>query len=289
MSSLACLDGLFLPLEEARASVNDRAYVFGDAVYEVYRLYQGRCWLEEEHGARLRRSLRELRIEPVDFDRLNQRMHEAISRSGIQEGTVYLQISRGNAPRKHPFPKPAVKPVELIVVKPFDSTEADRLRDSGVSTFSHPDWRWRRSDIKSTNLLGNILALQSAQDRGGFEAVLHEPDGQITEATHSSLLWVRDGRLEGTPESANILPGTTRHAVIRLAKEAGIPFAETTITLDDLKSVDEVLLTGTTVEVMPVNSIDDQRIGEGRPGPITRRLQQAFQGALERWLAPLPA
>lgn len=289
MPSLACLDGVILPPEEARVPANDRGYLFGDAVYEVCRIYQGRCWLEDEHNARLRRSLREMRIGPIDFDRLTRRVHDTISRSAIEEGTVYIQISRGVAPRKHAFPEPPVEPVELILVRPYDDTETAQLRMSGVPVISHPDWRWRRCDVKSTNLLGNVLALQSAQESGGYEAVLVEPGGTVTEATHSSLLWVRGGRLQATPEGPGILPGTTRHAIIRLAREEGIPFGEVAITLDALKSADEVFLTGTTIEVLPIISIDGQPISHGRPGLITERLQRAFRGALERWLAPVPA
>ncbi len=289
MSSLACLNGAILPPEEARVPIDDRGFLFGDAIYEVCRIYQGRCWLEDEHMARLRRSLSEMRIGPVDLDRLYKRMHETISRSGIEEGTVYIQITRGVAPRKHAFPDLAVEPTELILVKPYDDTETARLRQSGVPIVSQPDWRWRRCDVKSTNLLGNVLANQAAREAGGYEAVLVEPDGTVTEATHSSLLWVRDGRLEATPEGPGILPGTSRQAMLLHARAEGIPFAEATISLDQLKAADEVLLSGTTIEVLPVVSIDGQPVAQGQPGPITRRLQQAFRRAVEKWLAPVPA
>lgn len=289
MPSLACLDGAILPPEEARVPVTDRGFLFGDAVYEVCRIYQGRCWLEDEHMARLRRSLREMRIGPVDFDRLGRRMHDTISRSGVEEGTVYVQITRGVAPRRHAFPEPPVEPTELILVQPYDDAPTAALRESGVAVISHPDWRWRRCDVKSTNLLGNVLANQAAQEAGAYEAVLVEPDGTVTEATHSSLLWVRDGRLEATPEGPGILPGTTRQAMLRLAREEGLTFAGATVALADLLAADEVLLAGTTIEVLPVTSIDGQSVSHGRPGPVTRRLQAAFRRSVELWLAPVPA
>ncbi len=289
MPSLACLNGEISAPEEARISIWDRGFLFGDAVYEVCRIYRGRCWLEDEHMARLKRSLREMKIEGVDIDRLYKRMHETISKSGIEEGTIYVQITRGVAPRLHAFPDPPVSPTELIVVRPYDDSKTAEKRQTGVAVISRPELRWGRCDVKSTNLLANVMAYQEAAERGGSEAVFVEPDGTVTEASHSSLLWVRDGRLEGTPEGPGILPGTTRLGVLRLAEAARVPFQEATITLDELKKAEEVLLTGTTIEVMPVVQVDDQVIGDGKPGAVTRRLQEAFRTAIERWLAPVPA
>lgn len=289
MPSLACLNGEISAPEEARISIWDRGFLFGDSVYEVCRIYRGRCWLEDEHMARLKRSLREMRIEGVDIDRLYRRMHETISKSGIEEGTVYVQITRGVAPRLHAFPDPAVPPTELIVARPYDDSKTAEKRRDGVSVVSRPELRWGRCDVKSTNLLANVVAFQEAAEKGGSEAVLVEPDGTVTEASHSSLLWVRDGRLEGTPEGPGILPGTTRLGVLRLAEQAKVPFREASIRLDELKKADEVLLTGTTIEVMPVVTVDGQEIGDGKPGAVTKRLQEAFRSAIERWLAPVPA
>jgi D-alanine transaminase len=289
MESLACLDGELMPVDRARVPVWDRGFLFGDAVYEVFRLYQGCCWLEDEHLARLRRSLSELEFPPVDLGALTVRIHETISASAIEEGTVYVHLSRGVAPRAHAFPDPPVRPTELIVVRPYDDGPTALLRSSGVSAISHPDLRWGRCDIKTTNLLGNVLAYQAAHRAGCYEAVLVGRDGLVTEATHTSLLWVRGGRLEGTPEGPAILPGTTRHFLLRLAQEAGIPFAETRVSLPELLAADEVLLSGTTTEFLAIVSVDGTPIGDGRPGPVTRRLQDAFRAAVERWLAPQPA
>jgi D-alanine transaminase len=288
MESLACLNGELMPVEAARVPVWDRGFLFGDAVYEVFRLYQGHCWLEDEHFARLRRSLRELEFPPIDMDALTARVHRTISASQIEEGTVYIHLTRGVAPRSHMFPNPPVPPTELIVVRPYDDAPAARMRTEGVAAIGHPDLRWGRCDVKSTNLLGNVLAIEAAHRVGCFEAVLIGADGKVTEATHTSLLWVRGGRLEGTPEGPAILPGTTRHFLLRLAEEAGIPFAETRLTLAELKAADEVLLSGTTTEFLSIVSIDGAPIADGRPGPLTRRLQNAFRAAVERWLAPQP-
>lgn len=285
MRSLARLNGRIMDPEEAAVPIWDRGFLFGDAVYEVFRLYDGRCWLEREHYARLERSLREIRIAGIDLAALRERIRETIDRSEVREGTVYVQITRGAAPRRHAFPNPPVPPTELIVVRPFDVAPIREKQERGVSILSRPDLRWGRCDIKSTNLLANVLALQEAEDAGCFEAALVDRDGFVTEATHSSLLWVRDGVLVGTPEGAEILPGTTRHFVDEIAPRAGLQHREDRIRLEDLRSVDEILLVGTTCEVMPVVRLDDRPIGDGAPGPFTRRLVAEYRAGVERWLA----
>ncbi|WP_435017480.1 aminotransferase class IV [Tundrisphaera sp. TA3] len=288
MQSLACLNGEVMPADQAKVPIWDRGFIFGDSVYEVYRLYQGQLWLEEEHTARLRRSLDEMQFPPVDLDVLVSRTRRTIEASGVQEGTAYVHITRGVAPRAHVFPDPAVPPTELIVVRPYDDAPVAQKREKGVAVISQPDLRWKRCDVKSTNLLGNVLSIEAAKRAGAFEAVLVD-DGLVTEATHSSLLWVRGGRLEATPNDAAILPGTTRYLTGTLAAGLGIPFSETRVTLDELKAADEVLMAGTTIEVMPVVTIDGSPVGDGTPGPITRKLQAAFREAIAGWLTPQPA
>jgi D-alanine transaminase len=285
MEILACLNGETMPVEQARVPVWDRGFLFGDSVYEVCRIYRGRCWLEAEHFARLRRSLRELDFPPVDVDRLIGRAHHTIEASGIREGTVYMQITRGVAPRSHAFPDPLVPPTELIVVRPYDDAPTDRLRQAGAKLLSHPDLRWKRCDIKTTNLLANCMATEAARRAGGHEAVLVDASGLVTEATHTSLLWVRNGRLEGTPEGHEILPGTTRQLVLRLVERIELPFVEARVTLDELKAADEVILVGTTTEVVPVVQVDQAPIASGRPGPVAGRLWDAYRQEVERWLA----
>jgi D-alanine transaminase len=284
MPVLACLNGEIMPAEEARVPIWDRGFLFGDAIYEVWRLCNGRLWLDEAHTRRLERSLGEVGIGGVDFDRLKKRIHQTIAASDFREGTVYVQITRGVAPRLHAFPDPPVPPTELIVVRPYDDGPMAAMREVGVKTISLPDLRWKRCDVKSTNLLANVMANNEAHRQGGQEAILVDEQGRVTEATHSSLLWVREGVLEGTSEGPEILPGTTRGLVLRLAREEGVPFREAAITLPDLKRAQEVILVGTTLEVLPVVQIDDDRVADGRPGPITRRLQAAYRRELERWL-----
>ena len=288
MQVLACVNGKIMPVEQATVPIWDRGFLFGDSVYEVFRMYQGRCWLEEEHLARLKRSLKELDFPDHDLTPLMERAYETIRASGVLEGTLYVQITRGVAPRSHPFPDPPVPPTEVIVVRPFDDRPVARLRETGVSVVSLPDMRWKRCDIKSTNLLANVMAIEQARREGAFEAVLIDDRGFVTEATHTSLLWVRAGRLEGTPEGHEILPGMTRQLVLRLLASLEIPFLGTHITRDELTSVDELILVGTTTEVLPVVQLDGAPVGSGKPGPITARLHQAYGAAVASWLAGEP-
>jgi D-alanine transaminase len=288
MESLACLDGDLMPAEQARVPIWDRGFLFSDAVYEVFRLYQGCCWLEDEHMARLRRSLGAIELAPFDFDRMTARLHRTISASGIQEGTAYVHITRGISPRVHAFPVPPVSPTELIVIRSYDDEPVARLRAEGVGAISHPDLRWKLCDLKTTNLLPNVLANEAAHREGCFEAILVDENGLVTEGTHTSVLWVRDGRLEGTPEGHGILPGTTRQLILRLCGEIGLPFAAARVTLPALIGADEVMLVGTTTEVLSIVRIDGQTVSDGAPGPVSRRLQEAYRGAVERWLAPQP-
>ncbi len=285
MKDLACLNGETMPVEEARVPVWDRGFLFGDAVYEVFRMYRGRRWLESEHLARLRRSLAELNFGPYEFERLIERMDRTVAASEIREGTIYVQITRGVAPRSHAFPDPSVPPTELIVVRPYDDGPAARLRQQGARMISQPDLRWKRCDIKSTNLLANVLALESARRAGCDEAVLVDSAGFVTEATHSSVLWVRQGRLEGTPEGHEILPGMTRQLVLRLARSLEIRFSSSHVKLAELAGAEEIILVGTTSEVLPVVRIDDKTVGTGQPGPVARRLGDAYRQEVEHWLA----
>jgi D-alanine transaminase len=288
MQELACLNGETMPVEEARVPVWDRGFLFGDSVYEVFRMYRACCWLETEHLARLRRSLKELEFPPHDLDRLIERMYRTIAASGIAEGTVYVQITRGVAPRQHAFPHPAVPSTELIVVRPYDDGPTAKLRETGVRAISHPDLRWKRCDIKTTNLLGNVLANEKAHRAGCHEAVLIDSSGLVTEATHTSLLWVRHGRLEGTPEGPEILPGMTRQLTLRLVEKIGMPFAVSRVTLEELLDADEIILVGTTSEVLSIVELDGRRIGSRRPGPVAKRLWDAYHAEVERWLENLP-
>ena len=283
MEALANLDGVILPLAEARVPALDRGFLLGDAVYEVLRVYGGKPWLEEEHFRRLGQSLAAIRLAGIDLPRLRARMHETLRAGTFREAIVYLQVTRGAAPRMHPFP-PAARPLEFLYAQELHEPYEAERRD-GVGVITHPDVRWGRCDIKSTNLLANVLACQAARDAGCLEALLVLPDGTLTEGTHTSFFGVLHGTLLTAPNSPDILPGITRGLVLNLAARAGIPVREHVLQRDDLAKVTELFLTGTTSEVMPVVKVDDRPIADGRPGPITRRLQAVYRDAVREFVA----
>ncbi len=283
MEPLANLNGRQMPLADVTIPALDRGFLFGDAVYEVLRIYHGRPWLMDEHLARLERSLEAIRIKGVDLARLRRRMLETIAAGPFQEAIVYIQITRGVAPRSHPFPAQAT-PLEFLFVQEFRDPYTE-YRHTGAAVLSQPDIRWDRCDIKSTNLLANVLAAQSAREAGCLEALLYLPDGTLTEGSHTSFFGVLDGSLLTAPNSPAILPGITRGLVLRLAERARIPLREHVLKRSDLGRASELFLTGTTTEVMPVVRVDGKAIAEGRPGPITRRLQEVYQETVREFLA----
>jgi D-alanine transaminase len=282
MEPIANLNGKQMPLAEVMVPALDRGFLFGDAVYEVLRVYQGRLWLEDGHWERLARSLSAIRIAGVDLVRLRQRVLETIAAGPFLEATVYVQITRGVAPRAHAFPANAV-PLEFLYVKEFKDPYA-AFRQTGAAVITLPDIRWDRCDIKSTNLLANILAAQAAKEAGCQEALLYLPDGTLTEGTHTSFFGVLNGSLLTAPTSPAILPGITRGLILRLAQKAGIPVQEHVLKRDDLRNVSELFLTGTTSEILPITRVDGHPVAEGKAGPISRRLQAAYAHAVAEFV-----
>lgn len=282
MRALANLHGQILPLEEAKVPALDRGFLFGDAVYEVLRIYGGKPWLEDDHFRRFEQSLAAIRIPGIDMNRLRRRMHETIAAGSFQEAIAYLQVTRGAAPRKHAFPRDAV-PFEFLYIQEFIDNYRE-ARTSGCSVITYPDLRWRRCDIKSTNLLGNVMAMQAATEANCVEALLFQADGTMTEASHSSFFVVAQGAVITTPSSPSILPGITRSLVIRLAEKARVPVREQNLRLEHVHQADELFLTGTTAEVLPVVRVDDQIIGTGKPGTLTQRLQQVYSDSVREFL-----
>lgn len=284
MPALANLNGKQMLLSEATVPALDRGFLFGDAVYEVIRVYRGKPYLLEEHWRRLGQSLEGIRISGVDLARLRMRLLETLADSGFLEATAYVQVTRGAGPnRRHSFPAVAT-PLEFLFVEEFADSYAE-LRSAGASVILLPDVRWDRCDIKSTNLLANVLAMQAAKEADCIEALLYLPDGTITEGSHSSFFGVLHGRVLTAPNSNAILPGITRGLVLRLADRTGISVTEHTLTRADLARVSELFLTGTTTEVLPVVRVDGQPVGDGQPGPVTRRLQEAYRETVAEFLA----
>lgn len=285
MKNVASLNGKIQPLEECRVSPMDRGYLFGDGVYEVIHLYAGRPYLLHRHMARLSRSLDELKIGPCDLQALEGRITALVEASGVSEGLIYLQITRGVYPvRSHAYdPAPENRiglPTEFLFVSAGKDLPPE-IYAQGCKAVTFDDLRWLRCDIKSLNLLGNVMAAQYAKERGAMEAILIGRDGKVMEGSHTSVFWIRDGVLETNPLTDNVLPSITRSEVISLAGKIGVPFEESYLTKAELYQCDEVFITGTMTQVMGVSEIDGKKIGSGEQGPITEKIHDAFDQELE--------
>ena len=279
MTDIVFLHGKLTPRAAATVSIDDRGFLFGDAVYEVLRVLRGRFVEPERHLARLARSLREVALPPPPLDPLAVAA-DLLRRNGLeqQEAVIYLQVSRGAAQRQHAFPPGPVPPTVLMTATPFEPRRD--LAERGVSAILQPDLRWSRCDIKSVNLLPNVLAAQHATEAGAFEAILLR-DGVMTEATRSNVFAVVDGVLRTHPTGPLILPGVTREVVLELAVEAGLAPSEQAVTAAELARANEVFVTGTTSDVMPVVTIDGRAVGNGAPGPVANRLRGLLARRIE--------
>lgn len=275
------LDGEYLPQAQAKVSVNDRGFLFGDGVYEVVRAYDGRLFEAEAHLERLEHGLRALAIDGsgASRERLYEIAAHLLHENRLTEGdaTVYLQITRGAAPRTHAFPPGGCTPTLYVACARF--VPPRQLREEGAAAITHPDLRWSRCDLKTVNLLPNCLAKQRAVEAGAFEAILIR-DGVVTEGASSNAFAVVDGELRTYPKSNYILPGITRDVVLRLAAEQGIPCRETPVLQEELAHVDELFLTGTTTDVQAIVRLDGRPVGDGRPGPVARALRDALMALL---------
>jgi D-alanine transaminase len=279
MPDVACVNGQFMPLAEATVSVEDRGFQFGDGVYEVIRTYRGRPFELEAHLARLERSAQALDLpQPYSRSEWTQYVLEGIKRAAYPEAKIYLQITRGVAPRDHAFPVNATATV-VMTIREFHALSR-QVQDTGVSAMVINDIRWGRCDIKSVNLLANVLARQQAKQARVFETILVK-DGRVTEGAVSNVMAVKGGAVITAPEGPLILSGITRAVVLELARKDGIPVQERAIPQTDLFGLDELFLTGTTVEVVGVVKVDDKVIGAGRPGPITQRLATLLRHVTE--------
>lgn len=274
MPDLAFVNGQFLPLADATVSIEDRGFQFGDGIYEVVRTYGGRPFELEAHLARLDRSAQALDLrQPYTFRQWTQYIHEAIQRAAFPEAKLYIQITRGVAPRDHGYDANLL-PTVVMTVREFHPLNPS-VRAAGVEAITTEDIRWGRCDIKSVNLLANVLARQQAKQAQVFETILIK-GGQVTEGAVSNVMVVRDGTLITAPEGPLILSGVTRAVVLQLAQQEGLHIKERYCSQADLYGAAEVLLTGTTVEVLGVVRIDGKLIGAGKPGPVTQRLAARF-------------
>jgi D-alanine transaminase len=269
------LNGEFLPVERAQVSVTDRGFIFGDGVYEVIPVYGGRLFRLEQHLRRLARSSAEVRLaDPLSGDEWRRCLQELVRHNGGGDQSVYVQITRGSAPRDHAFPKD-VKPTVYAASSPLKPLTAE-VAEHGVAAVTLPDIRWQRCDIKAITLLANILLRQQAIDQGAVEAILVR-DGRVNEGAASNVFIVKAGVLITPPNGPYLLPGITRDLVLELAAAHGIAYREDMITPRDLAVAEEVWLTSSTREILPVTRLDRQWVGSGKPGPLWRRMTGLYQ------------
>ena len=285
----AYVNGRFLHHDEAGVHIEDRGLQFADAIYEVCAVLGGRLLDEDEHLDRLERSLREMDMEmPMPRAALKLVMRELARRNRITDGLIYLQITRGAYRRDHAVPTQPKRPTLILTARPVDPKALAARREAGVSVITRPDERWARCDIKSTALLPNILAKTAARRAGAFEAWLVDRDGLVTEGS-STTAWIVDeaGQVITRSLSRDILPGVTRRVILEAAAQAQIKVIERPFTVAEAGAAREAFISAATLGATPVIAIDGQPIGDGRPGPLTRRIQ-ALYAALAASRAPAP-
>ncbi len=274
MPNVAFINGTFVPMAEAKVSIEDRGFQFGDGVYEVIRTYKGRPFELEAHLARLDRSATALDLkQPYSHDDWTRHILEGIRRAAYPESKIYVQITRGVAPRDHAYSDDAT-PTVVMTVREFHPLDRS-VQVAGVEAITTEDIRWGRCDIKSVNLLANVLARQQVKQAQVFEAILVN-EGLVTEGAVSNVMVVQGGTVVTAPQGSRILSGITRAVVLDLARSEGLPVQERFVSQADVYKADEVFLTGTTVEVLAVIRVDGKVIGDGRPGPIAQRLAARF-------------
>ncbi len=278
MTRFAYVNGRFMRHVAASVHVEDRGFQFADSVYEVCAIRDGVLIDERPHLDRLERSLGELRMDlPVARIALGAIARELVARNRVREGLVYMQVSRGRARRDHGFPDPAVRPTLVMTARALDMSRYDAMAGKGVAIITLPEMRWARCDIKSTALLPNVLAKQQAREAGCFEAWFVAPDGTITEGA-STNAWIVDqgGRLRTRGLSNQILPGITRGEILSLCRQHGLEYTEVPFTENDVLTAREAFVTAATIGAMPVVQANGLKIGDGKPGPIARKIREIY-------------
>ena len=269
------LNGKFLPLDEAKISVLDRGFIYGDGVYEVVPVYQRQPYRLRPHLIRLQHSLDGIRLaNPHREAEWEAIIHNLIAMQPFDDQGVYLQVTRGAAKRDHAFPPDAI-PTVFLMSNPLPVLSREQI-EGGVAVVTAADERWLRCDLKTISLLGNVLARQFAVDRGAVETVMFR-DGHLTEASASNVLIVKGGTIFAPPKDNLILPGITYDAALELARQGGLPFAIRPVTKEEALSADEMWLSSSTKEVLAVSTLDGRPFGSGKPGPVYRRMYALFQ------------
>lgn len=281
MTQIAYVNGAYAPLAHAAVSIQDRGFQFGDAVYEVWGVRGGRLLDRDAHIVRLKRSLSELRIAlPMPETALMAVIRETQRRNRVRNGLIYLQISRGQAPRDHAFPAANVHATLVVTAKNLDMAALEARLSAGVKIVTVPEIRWARCDIKTTSLLPNVLAKQTAREAGAYEAWFVDKDGFVTEGS-SSNAWIldADGHLRTRALTNDILHGITRAAVLRVARERGLKVMESAFTVAEAQAAREAFMTAASAPLVPIVRVDDKIVGDGRPGPLACSLRAAYLGA----------
>ena len=278
MSRIAYVNGRYVPLRDAAVNVEDRAFQLGDGVYEVCEVRGGRLIDEARHMARLRRSLAAIHIAaPIDAAAIGVILRELVRRNRIENGIVYLQVTRGVAPRNHAFPLKPVRPGIVATARSLDVAQGEKRAEEGIAVITVPDNRWGRVDIKTTGLLPNVLAKQQARAAGAYEAWFVDRDGSVTEGA-STNAWIvaGTGRLVTRQADQGILSGITRSVLMDMLKVEGLTLEERPFTVAEALRAEEAFISAASTIVMPVISIDGVAVGSGRPGPVAKRLREAF-------------
>ncbi|MEF8793639.1 D-amino acid aminotransferase [Thiohalorhabdus sp.] len=276
---LAYVNGTFLPLSEAKVSILDRGFQFADGVYEVIPVYAGSPFRLGAHIRRLARSLGDIGMDlPMATAAFAEAVYELIKRNEGGDCQAYIQVTRGEAPRNHSFPE-AVHPTVVMTCTPVTPVPGEWVRD-GVAAISVEDIRWARCDIKAISLLPNVMMRQKAAEQGAYEAIwMHE--GRAVEGAASNLFAVFDGEARTPPDGPRVLPGITRDVVLELAADEALPVRTGEITADELAAAEEVWVTSSTKEILPVTRLDQQPVGSGRPGPLFRTVLDAYRARIQ--------
>ncbi len=284
----AYVNGRYVPHAQAGVHIEDRGLQLGDSIYEVFAVRQGRLRDEEPHLDRLERSMRELSIAmPMGREALKLVMRELIRRNRIRDGLLYMQVSRGAVKRDHPIPDAPPRPTLILTARPFDFEGKERQQADGVAVVTQPDLRWGRCDIKTTQLLANSLAKTQARRAGAYEAWLVDRDGFVTEGA-STNAWIvdKDGRVVTRALSNAILPGVTRRVIMEAAAEAQLQIVERAFTPQEAKEAREAFLSSAANAATPITVIDGVPVGDGKPGPLSRRIAELYLTLSEHRAAP---
>lgn len=281
MNELAYIDGRFVPLNEAKVSITDRGFVFGDGVYEVIAAYNGQAFRLEEHLARLGASANAISLVlPLDNNKLKKIIGMGLAQSNSQATQIYVQVTRGSAPRSHAFPSGTTSNL-VVTFRPLVQIP-ENISAQGVSVITTEEIRWDRCNIKSISLLPNVLAKQKATEQGVFEAIWVTKDGVVNEGAASNIFVIREGEMHTPPKNEKILGGITRDVVLQCVQGEGMLVHEIPLQIKTMLQADEIFLTSTTIEVLGVVDVDGQTIGEGTVGPITKQLSNALRQEIDR-------